>query len=387
MASDESKPSHLDRLDVLRGIAIFAVFAYHFFGTSYGMDHLPWRGLWIDWSAAPDRLFLCLFPVMFGWVGVALFFVLSGFCIHWSFLRRATFSTSGFYRARFWRIYPPYLIALVASTLLVRLDLSSGAGLFQFGTHLLLVHNFSAETFYGINPAFWSLAAECQFYLAYPLFLWLRARLGFGRAMLSALVLATAVRVGLVLWTSGDVTSSLVLSSSPAVLWFDWLLGAYLAERLHDGRSAALPAARPTVIGLSGLFLFASCFKPISFLTFTIASLLSTYLVDRCLRSRRALSWWDRMWMPLGLISYSFYLWHQPLIGRVVKVLHLIGLPETKGWVFAVGFPVTFFVIGGFSALLYLTIERGAILIKNRRTALQLVPSSPVVAGSPQEGV
>ena len=34
-------------------------------------------GLWTDWSAAPDPLFLWLFPVTFGWVGVALFFVLT----------------------------------------------------------------------------------------------------------------------------------------------------------------------------------------------------------------------------------------------------------------------------------------------------------------------
>lgn len=383
MASDEKTTGHLDRLDVLRGFAIFAVFAYHFLGTTYRMDHLPWQGRWVDWSAAPDQLFLWLFPVTFGWVGVALFFVLSGFCIHWSFLHRKRFSAGSFYLARFWRIYPPYLIALVASTLLAKVDLASDSGLTQFGTHLLLVHNFSDETFYGINPAFWSLAAECQFYLAYPLFLWARSRIGMGRALLATFALASTIRITMVFWNGGELTTSPTWFTSPFVLWFDWLLGAYLAERLHAGKSASLPPAFPTVLGLSGLFLLASCFKPLSFLSFTIASLLSVYLVDRCLRSSRVLTWSDRLWMPLGLISYSFYLWHQPLIGRVLKLLHLAGLPETKPWIFAVGFPVTFIVIVVFSGVLYFTIERGAILIKNRRAAPQPVPMPPVPAGNP----
>ena len=382
VAAGETKKGHLDRLDVLRGLAIFAVFAFHFLGTTYGMDHLPWKGQWTDWSAAPDRFFLWLFPVTFGWVGVALFFVLSGFCIHWSFLRRKSFSVRGFYLARFWRIYPPYLIALIASAVLVKIGLTTSEGLTQFGSHLLLVHNFSETTFYGINPAFWSLAAECQFYLAYPLFLWARSRLGMGRALLAAFGLATAIRLFMVLWNSGELTASPTWFTSPFVLWFDWLLGAWLAERMNAGESKPLPAALPAVIGLSALFLLASCFRPLTFLSFTIASLLSVYVVDRCLRSRRPLGWMDRLWMPLGLISYSFYLWHQPLIGRSLKLLHLVGLPHTKFWIFAVGFPAIFLAILAFSSALYLTIERGAILIKNRRTSARATVILPVAAGN-----
>ena len=274
---DGQKKGHLVRLDVLRGLAIFAVFAYHFLGTSYGMDHLPWRGQWADWSAAPDKLFLWLFPVTFGWIGVALFFVLSGFCIHWSFLRKRRFTTSGFYLARFWRIYPPYLFALIASAVLVKLSLSTSEGIAQFGTHLLLVHNFSETTFYGVNPAFWSLAAECQFYLAYPLFLWARSRLGMGRALLAALGLATAIRGFMFFWHWGELTASPVWSASPFVLWFDWLLGAWLAERLLARESKPLPAAVPMVLGLSVFFVLAACFRPLAFLSFTIGSLLSVY--------------------------------------------------------------------------------------------------------------
>ena len=86
----------------------------------------------------------------------------------------------------------------------------------------------------------------------------------------------------------------------------------------------------------------------------------------------------ERLWIPLGLISYSFYLWHQPLIGRLQKVLQLVGLPPTKFWTFAIGFPVIFLAILALSSVLYLTIERGAILIKNWRSAPQPTGILPV---------
>lgn len=380
--SPAAKGGHLERLDVLRGIAIFAVFAYHFLGTSYGMDHLPWRGQWIDWSAAPDSLFLWLFPVTFGWIGVALFFVLSGFCIHWSFLRKKEFTTGAFYKARFWRIYPPYAVALLASAVMVKAGLAHDAPA-QLASHLLLVHNFSETTFYGINPAFWSLAAECQFYLAYPLFLWARSRFGTGRALLAAFGMAAALRMFMVLWHSGELIASPAWASSPFVLWFDWLLGAWLAERLHSGGSKPLPFALPATVALSAGFVLATCFRPLSVFAFTIASLLSVLLVDRCLRSRRAPGRMERLWMQLGLISYSFYLWHQPLIGRLMKVLHLAGLPQTKFWIFAVGFPVVLLAIYAFSRLLYLTVERGSIHIRNWRAASQPAGILPVNSSPP----
>jgi glycosyltransferase involved in cell wall biosynthesis/peptidoglycan/LPS O-acetylase OafA/YrhL len=374
-ASPIAKSGHLERLDVLRGIAIFAVFAYHFAGTVFKMDHLPWRGQWIDWQAAPEPLFLWLFPVTFGWAGVALFFVLSGFCIHWSFLRKKEFTAGAFYVARFWRIYPPYLVALVATAAMVKLSLFTHDGLTQFASHLLLVHNFSGTAFYGINPAFWSLATEFQFYLAYPLFLWARSRIGTGRALLAAFGLATAIRGFMALWHSGELIASPVWAASPFVLWFDWLLGAWLAERLHAGGSKPLPFALPAAVTLSALFVFSVCFRPLSLLSFTVASLLSVLLVDRCLRSRRPLGRMDRLWIPLGLISYSFYLWHQPIFGRLLRGLYLIGMPETKAWTFAVGFPLVFLMVMAFSTVLYRTVELGSIRIRNRRAK----PQPPVI--------
>ena len=99
----------IDFLDPIRGIAILLVFVFHSLGTAFGRDELPW-GPWFRDFNVPGS-FLLLLPATFGWVGVAIFFVVSGFCIHLSYSRLPQWSL--FLQRRFFRIYPPYLVALL----------------------------------------------------------------------------------------------------------------------------------------------------------------------------------------------------------------------------------------------------------------------------------
>ena len=89
----------LDRLEQLRGAASFYVFAHH-----YVRHNLP---------EAPGvaRFF------MFGQVAVLLFFLLSGFVIHYSALRRGKLTARDYFVRRFRRIYPVFAIALGLSYL------------------------------------------------------------------------------------------------------------------------------------------------------------------------------------------------------------------------------------------------------------------------------
>ncbi|MEO6741504.1 MAG: acyltransferase [Chthoniobacteraceae bacterium] len=357
MSAPDIRSDHIQRLDVLRGLAILAVFLFHFLGTIYQMDHLPWRGWWPDWSAAPDRTFLWLFPFTFGWVGVSLFFVLSGFCIHLAFLRKPVFSLGAFYRARFWRIYPAYAVALLFFAALGFSKFSRPETWGDLAAHLTLTHNFFPSTYYTFSPAFWSLAVESQFYLAFPLFLALRSRLGIGRTLVVAGVAALLLRLGIALFVQASDASLNVWLYSTPVLWFDWILGAYLAEcsfRKCEPRLPRHPLVIPLVVG--ALILAALC-KPLTPLRFPIASVLSALIMARYLQNRSALAKWERVCVPLGLISYSFYLWHQPLMGRVMKLLHRAGLPETPWLVFTVGLTATLAIIAALSWFLYRHVE------------------------------
>ena len=170
----------LRSIDALRGIAALGVVLYHAISTTGG--------------AAPDNLFrwpvkLIQFVSSFGYIGVFLFFVISGFCIHLQWARsRANgqpqqIKFASFWRRRWRRLYPPYLIAL--GLFLLTAALTTGINVTHFFVydvvmHLLMLHNLDPNTCYSINGVFWTLAIEEQLYLAYFLLLFLRKRWGWG---------------------------------------------------------------------------------------------------------------------------------------------------------------------------------------------------------------
>src|SRR5882762_2762678 len=108
----ETSREHLVFLDHIRGVAILSVFLYHTLDVSFGADHFLFKGWWRS-SDSNGSLPILLYPLTLGWLGVAIFFVVSGFCIHLSHRRSSKQKISAFFTKRFFRIYPPYLIALL----------------------------------------------------------------------------------------------------------------------------------------------------------------------------------------------------------------------------------------------------------------------------------
>ncbi len=224
-------------LDGLRGIAILLVLVLHF--TMYG-------GPPSSIGIAAVRPF-----ALAGWIGVDLFFVLSGFLI-----TGILYDAKGgeryfrnFYIRRLLRIAPLYYGALAVFLLLIPALRSEG---FWYWTYLV---NFriAAEGWpeFGALGHFWSLAVEEQFYLLWPLAVFRLRR----RPLMAVCAGAAAVAVGtrLVLHLMGNGPAAFVLT--PARL--DVLAaGAFLALAIRGpgGPAAAVRWAKPALaLGAAGL--------------------------------------------------------------------------------------------------------------------------------------
>ena len=313
---------HIDFLDPIRGIAILLVFVFHSLDVAFGRDQLPW-GVWFRDFTVP-RSFLPLLPATFGWVGVAIFFVVSGFCIHLSFSRQPEWSL--FFRRRFFRIYPPYLAALLFFSFvypITKLRFFPGIDAAQFFSHTILLHNFDHRTFFGINGSFWSIAVEVQLYVLYPLLIALAARFGWRRTLLGIAAIEISLRLADgALSTASGTGLPIWLSGSPFFYWFSWSLGAFVAERHIRGDNLLIPRIFVYIFGAAAVGF--SFFKPLSSMSFVLFSLLTTGAIAKLLhRTDEQLPIPDALRTHLrqvGLWSFSLYLLHQPLLLAIPSI-------------------------------------------------------------------
>lgn len=181
---------HIPELDGLRGIAILAVMGFHFSG---------------DTPVIFGKLAAVYWAFYYGGSGVDLFFVLSGFLIT-SILLHTKDSPQyfrSFYARRVLRIFPLYFLA-VALFFYVELPwLESRLGAASprihaeqiwYWTYLVNWHD-TLGNMLGAMGHFWSLAIEEQFYLVWPLAIWLCSRKRVPMLCIGAIVVSTVLRL------------------------------------------------------------------------------------------------------------------------------------------------------------------------------------------------
>ena len=306
--------NHIGFLDGVRGVAIMLVVTYHALSAGCnGMGQLHWRRFLRDFQDTPPS-FLPFLPMTLGWLGVAVFFAASGFCIHLSYEKSSRKEFKPFFVRRFFRIYPPYLVALCFFALLfpdTRLKMDSLQDIAQFWSHFLMVHHINVRLFYGINPSFWSIVIEAQLYLIYPLLLLLARRYGWAIALLVAGLAEVSLRGAACLCYIPDW-----LHFSPLYYWLSWAIGAKLADDYLNGRPLFM-AQCPFWIW-PALTLLSDFFRPLSEFTFLFAALTTAKYISY--RLSRPIIPDPQLRIPLtilakiGVISYSVYLLNQPLL-------------------------------------------------------------------------
>lgn len=265
-----------------------------------------------------------------GFVGVDIFFVISGYLITSIIISdrdSGQFSVAQFYERRARRILPALFIVLASSAvfswfLLVPGDMRD----FTRGLRYVLIfysnHYFYRNTGYFATEAdlqpllhTWSLAIEEQFYLIFPLIL----AVPFLRK--SGALLTTLA----VLLIASFAKSQLLISSDPAAAFFgitsrfwELLVGSTLAILL---RMYPAPPGSANFLSTMGLALIAwaifffdktTPFPGFSALAPTVGAALLIAYATPLTPVGRLLG--TRFLVGLGLVSYSLYLWHQPLL-------------------------------------------------------------------------
>jgi peptidoglycan/LPS O-acetylase OafA/YrhL len=290
-------------IDGLRAVAILAVIAFH-------LDYGFFSG---------------------GYIGVDVFFVISGYLISNLIMRDiadGSFSLLAFYERRVRRIFPAlfamlFVVSIVAWWLLL-------PGQLVTFEQSLLAAIFSASNFFFWHRAgyfdlgqsykpllqTWTLAVEEQFYLLFPPFL-LLLKGGSPRR----------TKLAIVIVTMASFTASLfvVARNLPAAFFFaplrawELLLGAILSQRYLPALRSALARHTASIVGLLLVLLPTHYYHPytpfpglaalppcLGAVFIIAAGETGTSIVGR------VLSW--RPIVFVGLISYSLYLWHWPVI-------------------------------------------------------------------------
>ncbi|WNZ27311.1 acyltransferase [Leptolyngbya sp. NK1-12] len=296
-------------LDHWRGIAALWVMLFHGFGTTYDEALSPLaEGL--KAIAAP------------GWLGVHLFFVISGYCITASVynLRLKQGNTWDFLQNRFWRLFPIYWLALLA-TLILNI-ISSPFNNVPIGNfistswqwwlgNILLIQPYLGVSYYVI--VYWSLVVEIGFYLIVAILLFTE----------SCTNTKTAVFIGLTLGVISILLGGTGFTQIGALAaWSEFLCGALAFAALFaqsQNRVYIHYFAIGSILILGAVSLGMNFIGVGNWLWFSVLFALGLYLLyklDKPLADMKILHWLKFT----GLMSYSLYLLHVPLQGRVINL-------------------------------------------------------------------
>jgi peptidoglycan/LPS O-acetylase OafA/YrhL len=295
-------PSYRPDIDGLRAVAVLSVVGFH---------------------AAPGR-----FPG--GFIGVDIFFVISGFLIStiiMNGLNRDRFSFVEFYVRRIKRIFPALLAVLltcfvVGGLLLVDDDfralgkhIASGAFFVSNITLWLESGYFDSSADFKPLLHLWSLGIEEQFYILWPLLLWFFAKRAGGFLWLTIVVGVISFAANIVLISGHPVATFY----SPLTRFWELLVGCGLALLIE--RPLFLQSYQRNIASLAGAALLGICFALVDrnrafpgwwALMPTFGAAMLIWAGPGAWLNRFVLS--NRVLVFFGLISFPLYLWHWPLL-------------------------------------------------------------------------
>ncbi|MEV4639718.1 acyltransferase [Actinoplanes sp. NPDC049548] len=305
------RPARIAVLDGLRLVAALMVVGYHF--VAYD------RGTVLPWGAAADRVFPWLsLPASYGWLGVPMFFLISGFVICLSAWDR---TPGEFLRSRVVRLYPAYWAAALLTFAVLTLWPVVRR---PVGPSDLLVNLTMLQEPLGVRPVdavYWTLWVEARFYLLFALVVWrgltLRRATLFGYGWLVASALAEQADVPALnvvvmpehapYFVAGIALFLVHRSGSHLTLWA--LFGASFLMAQHHVAAQTVHVARD-VLG-----------RPLPVLPALV--LVTGIFATMAVVATGRLSGVRWRWLTVaGALTYPLYLLHEYIGWTLIAALH-----------------------------------------------------------------
>lgn len=310
---------HIEKIDIVRGVAILLVFAYHtllILFPNYELNKYSEKGFAKVYSM--KIFFLNINPFGQGWIGVELFLVISGFLIHLIYQKnKESLDLKLFFNKRFWRIYPPYLVVFLFF-FIIKTDLSK-QGVKDLFFHVLMIQNLDNSTSFSINGSFWSIALECQLYLIYPIYLYMLEIWGVQKSITLILIMHL-LHSSLALIYNID---SVYFGNNVFRYWFVWCSGAFLAEQYYKEKklfdSPFFVLSISYVLVILCKFFLAGRFFILLPTTLCCLSFTEIIIYNRSIDSYYVPRKFFQIISFFGSISYSIYLIHQPFLSNLIQ--------------------------------------------------------------------
>jgi len=367
-------------LTAARGVAALWVFVYHVW-LSIGPQRLlvPFAGTTLDLTPLASA----------GWAGVDVFYVLSGFLLWGVFDDYASRRTDAIRVARFTerralRILPPFYAQVV---LLAVLGLATTwvepPSWTTLALHATLTHGLSYEHFQAVNNVWWTLSIEAQFYVALPFLAMAVRRYGWATVLAGGLAAMLAYRIAaFAAFRDAPVIERVwALEQFPGRI--DQFLAGMFASHLSRAKDGTALHIRDALAGSTQSRVLLACVGPAVLVALAyllhvdhfyrrywdghawlfawhlVAGLaVATSLYAIAVRAGAgtgapmAAPW--RALAALGVVSYSFYLWHELLLRWLsvwIKAHWGEATLPALGMNLALGLPLSLVVAIGWYAL------------------------------------
>lgn len=333
----------------LKGVAIIGIILHHYYRGLYGItQNVQWiysgsfLGIFSEnFFSGVAGAFVSAFYYL-GYMGVSIFFVLSGWGLAVSALKRGAenFSLLSYFKNRIVKIFPLYLASLVFFGLLFYGQGGQGF-LNQFlGSlaKLLLLTNYSPSDIFTINPSFWFLGTIGILCILFPV-IFLAASKKPGITLVSTLAIA--------------YLSTLAIQSTPLQQWHpffamggfplaklgEFSLGIFIAivaERQAASSGLIFKNAKNIIIALAllllGFFSFSNdLFYPLHPILLVIPTI---FFLTKFHQSAFSLPILAKPITYAGIYSYSAFLLHRPFVDAWIDAYNQNGHPILFGLIF-----------------------------------------------------